>query len=117
MGGVAKVEIEENNALHIKGIGVLISTSETLPAGQGLLQQLNDVQADFREDIDPHGIEGLTVVALAHMLSFAALCIVSPARAATGYGPGCGALGPCDMRDTFACMHQDNYSASVSCHL
>jgi hypothetical protein len=35
----------------------------------GINPQLNDVQADFREDIDPHGIEDLVVVALAHRLS------------------------------------------------
>ena len=30
-GGVSKVEIEGNNILYIKGIGVAISTFETLP--------------------------------------------------------------------------------------
>jgi hypothetical protein len=32
MGGVSNVDIDENNTLHIKGIGVTISTFETLPS-------------------------------------------------------------------------------------
>jgi hypothetical protein len=32
MGGVSNVDIDGNNALQIKGIGVVISTFETLPA-------------------------------------------------------------------------------------
>jgi hypothetical protein len=31
MGGVSNVDIDGNNALQIKGIGVVISTLETLP--------------------------------------------------------------------------------------
>jgi hypothetical protein len=30
-GGVSNVDIDGNNTLHIKGIGVTISTFETLP--------------------------------------------------------------------------------------
>jgi hypothetical protein len=32
IGGVSKVEIDKNNILKINGIGVSISTSETLPS-------------------------------------------------------------------------------------
>ena len=80
---------------------------------QGLIQQLNHVQADFQGDIDPHGIEVLSVVALAHMLSL--LLFVSPHRCEQlpGYGSECVVLVPQDMRDTFSCIHQDNYSAGV----
>jgi len=35
MGGVSNVDIDGNNALQIKAIGVVISTFETLPDGVG----------------------------------------------------------------------------------
>jgi hypothetical protein len=33
VGGVSNVDIDGNNTFHIKGIGVTISTFETLPKG------------------------------------------------------------------------------------
>jgi hypothetical protein len=37
-GGVSNVDIDGNNALQIKAIGVVISTFETLPINHSLLQ-------------------------------------------------------------------------------
>jgi hypothetical protein len=50
--------------------------------GQGLLEQLNDVQTNFQRDIDPCGQEGGTVAALVHKAFLAALRVVSTARVA-----------------------------------
>src|SRR5205085_8983156 len=81
--------------------------------GQGLIQQLNHVQADFQGYLDPYGMEDLVVVAMAHTFILTAFRVALPARAATSlWNVARSCPAPCET--LFHAFTQDNYSGDGS---